>query len=246
MEIWLEKNGDRLRLPVTPLFSVPLTINNSKETLNEIGTVNIAGKPGLRTVALESFFPSQEYPFNEPGTNLDPWGYVRKIEYWARITEPIRLIITETPNNFEVLIDDFEPMVQDGSADVYYILNLSEYVRVETVVSDVKDEVVEVPKVQRFKTVEEIPEAVKTPSKYDTPGTMAKKLTGDSNNYKNVYTSKIESPAVRKIFTERTSNRPKPGQLQQDTLDIIREAMETMPGNRGKVATGRGSGGGVR
>lgn len=246
MEIWLEKNGDRMRLPVTPLFSVPLTINNSKETLNEVGTVNIAGKPGLRTVALESFFPAQEYPFNEPGTNLDPWSYARKIDYWARGTEPLRLIITETPHNFEVLVDDFEPIVRDGSGDVYYILNLSEYIHIESTVSDVKDEVVEVPKIQRFKTVEEIPEVLKTPSVHDTPGTMAQKLTGDSDNYKNVYTAKIESPAIRKIVTERTSGRPRPGQLQQDTLDIIREAMETMPGNRGKVAVGGGSGGGVR
>ena len=40
---------------------------------------------------------------------------------------PIRLIMSNTPINMLVTIENFEPGLQDGSGDVYYSLALSEF-----------------------------------------------------------------------------------------------------------------------
>lgn len=131
MEIWLVKKGDRLLLPVTPHYDIDEEQNNSREELNEMGTVNIAGKPGLREVSITSFFPRQIYPFVvSTEINLDPFHYYNKIRDWKHEDEPIQLIITDTPFNFDVLIDSFQVFESedDGSGSLHYSLSLSEYV----------------------------------------------------------------------------------------------------------------------
>lgn len=130
--MWLVKD-ERIRLPITPYFEIESGINNTKEDLNEIGTVNLAGKPGLRTCSISSFFPSKEGPYIESrDTKLDPYYYYDKIYQWSREGDPIRFIITETPYNFECLIDSFTAGETDGSGDLYYTLELSEYIRLKT------------------------------------------------------------------------------------------------------------------
>lgn len=132
MEMWLVKD-ERIRLPITPYFEIEAGINNSKEDLNEIGTVNLAGKPGLRTCSISSFFPSKEGPYIESrDTKLDPYYYYNKIYQWSREGDPVRFIITETPYNFECLIDSITAGETDGSGDLYYTLELSEYIRLKT------------------------------------------------------------------------------------------------------------------
>lgn len=195
MEIWLTYQGDRLRLPITPYFSISYSNNNSEETLNELGTVNIAGKPGLRTIELTSFFPAQRYSFLESSdARTDPYYYDRKIRNWAKQTEPIRLIITETPHNFEVLIESYESGEQDGTGDVYFTLFLKEYKRVkkgEKVTNNTDKEkdvdvIINSPNNERFQSTKPSA-AIKTVGEYDTPWTMAQKLTGEGDkNYKSL------------------------------------------------------------
>ena len=59
MEVWLTHQGERLRLPITPFYNIEEPQNNNTETLNEVGTVNLKGKKGLRSLTIESFFPSK-------------------------------------------------------------------------------------------------------------------------------------------------------------------------------------------
>lgn len=180
MEIWLVKN-ERLRLPITPFFEVQGSNNNSTENLNEVGTVNLAGKPGLRTASISSFFPSKEGPYLESSdVVLDPYYYYNKIYAWSRETEPIRLIITETPYNFEVLIDNFNGGETDGTGDVYYTLDLSEYIRLEaTKYVPPKTEIPPLNKVPRYADLPQIPQNLITVGKSDTPWTMAQKIYGN-------------------------------------------------------------------
>lgn len=187
MEIWLTHKGERLRLPITPLFDVNRSQNNSTELLNEVGTINIKGKKGLRSVTLESFFPSKEYDFLESSdVNLDPYFYDSKIEQWANSDEPLRLIITETPHNFEVLIDNYHSGEQDGTGDVYYSLSLTEYVRVteKEYIPPRADKPIKKENIARFAGAAAIPLALLTAGKHDTAWTMAKKLTGSGENSK--------------------------------------------------------------
>lgn len=180
MEIWLVKD-ERIRLPITPYFEINSSNNNSTENLNEIGTINLAGKPGLRSCSISSFFPSKEGPYIESGdTNLNPYYYSEKIYKWSRETEPIRLIITETPYNFEVLIDSYKAGETDGSGDVYYTLELSEYVRVEsTEYKPPKKNIPNMKNIPRYAGMAQIPAALLTVGKYDTAWTMAKKMFGN-------------------------------------------------------------------
>ena len=180
MEIWLVKD-ERIRFPITPFFEIQASNNNSTENLNEIGTVNLAGKPGLRTCSITSFFPSKEGPYLESSdTNLNPYYYSEKIYKWSRETEPIRFIITETPYNFEVLIDNFNAGETDGTGDVYYTLDLSEYVRLEaTEYQELTKELPKLNNMARYAGQSAIPLALLTVGKYDTAWTMAQKIYGN-------------------------------------------------------------------
>lgn len=180
MEIWLVK-GERLRLPITPYFEINYSNNNSTQNLNEVGTVNLAGKPGLRTCNITSFFPSNEGAYIESGdTNFNPYYYSQKIEKWARETEPIRFIITETPYNFEVLINSFNTGETDGTGDVYYTLDVSEYVRVgATEYVPPQNSIPKLKNIPRYAAMAQIPVALLTVGKYDTAWTMAKKIYGN-------------------------------------------------------------------
>lgn len=132
MEFWLVQDQDRLLLPVTPYPGVGDSQNNTTVELNEVGTVNIAGKKGLRKVNIESFFPAQLYPFvASTEISTDPYYYYNKIKAWKDAGLPVRVIMTETPHNFECLIDTFDVHEEDGSNSVYYTLNMSEYIRLE-------------------------------------------------------------------------------------------------------------------
>lgn len=134
MEIWLVKKDDRVLLPVTPFYSLDDSQNNTRENLNEVGTVNIAGKPGLRIVEIESFFPRQMYPFCvSTEISTDPFHYYNKIKDWKDEGEPVQLIITDSPFNFDVLIDNFpvREEMEDGSGSLHYSLSLSEYIWLE-------------------------------------------------------------------------------------------------------------------
>lgn len=184
MEVWLTLKGERLRLPVTPFYRVPFSNNNSNENLNEVGTINLAGKPGLRTCSLVSFFPGQNYEFLEnTDSNNNPFFYDRKIREWARLGEPLRLIITETPHNFEVLIDSYDSGEDDGTGDVYYTLELSEYVRIETTEVDTTNGEIKKESIERFDSQsEEVSKQLTTATEHDTPLTMALKLTGNEKN----------------------------------------------------------------
>lgn len=187
MEIWLVQNEERLRLPVTPFFNPERSMNNQQINLNEVGTVNLAGNKGLMTMTFESFFPAQDYYFIESSdVNLDPYFYVDKIEKMQLSKNPVRVIITDTPYNLEMLIDSFSTPEQDGTGDVHYTLSLSEYIRIEShkVYSEKEKSVITKENIARFAGGAGIATSLLTVGKYDTAWTMAKKLLGDGDKYK--------------------------------------------------------------
>lgn len=169
MEIWLVKKEDRLLLPITPHYNLDDKQNNTRENLNEIGTVNIAGKPGLREVKIDSFFPRQMYPFvASTEINTDPFHYYNKIKEWKDEGDPIQLIITDTPFNFDVLIDSFpiHEAEDDGSGSLHYSLSLSEYkwIGPEEVKKEKKDEIT-MP--ERLKIARSVPKQLMTTEEID-------------------------------------------------------------------------------
>lgn len=181
MEIWL----DKMKLPITPLFEISHPNNNVEENLSETGSINISGNKGLRTLEISSFFPSHRYGFLEDSNiDFDPYSYVRMLLDWREKNEPHRLIITETPFNFEVLIEDFTTSENDGTGDVYYRLSLKEYVRIKAIERQLPGYSKESSQanLDRLESSGAGTKKVKKAGKYDTDWTMAKKLTGNGEN----------------------------------------------------------------
>lgn len=204
MEVWLTHKGERLRLPITPFYNIEEPQNNNTETLNEVGTINLKGKKGLKTLTIESFFPSKDYYFLESSdVILDPFYYDNKIRNWANAKEPIRLIITETPHNFEVLIDSYTSGEQDGTGDLYYSLALSEYVRIEATEYEppVINRTIKAKDIKRFAGVVLPTMALLTVGKYDTVWSIGKKLTGNGKNGKQLLKqSGLKKPISGKVI----------------------------------------------
>lgn len=129
MDIFLSINNREqvIQLPVIPAeFKITTGMNNQTyETISQ-GEIKLIGLAALSSIVLESFFPVKDYPFARD-TTYKGWEYVNIIEAWKARRVPIRLVISGTPVNMACSIEKFEYGVQDGSGDVYYNLELSEF-----------------------------------------------------------------------------------------------------------------------
>lgn len=126
--IYLQSNGDQIQFPVGPAeFGVNVKQNNSVININNLGELNMIGKTGLKALTFSSFFPLQSYNFCAC-TPSDPKVYINTIEKWRTSGLPSRFIINGTPINYPVTIDSFSWTIKDGTGDVYFTLELKEYV----------------------------------------------------------------------------------------------------------------------
>ena len=188
MDFYLSYNNneEQLRLPVTPSdFELSQRNNNTVININALGEINLIGKKGLASISLSSFFPAQEYYFCKYTGVPKPYECVKMIQKWRDSGRPIRLIITGTSINYAMTIENFIFSEQDGTRDVYFTLELREYVFTKQVkptkVTTPNGTQVTVPATKR--------EAKPIPSKYkaqkgDNMYTVAKKTTGSMSNAK--------------------------------------------------------------
>ena len=188
MDFYLSYNNneEQLRLPVTPSdFELSQRNNNTVININALGEINLIGKKGLASISLSSFFPAQEYYFCKYTGFPKPYECVKMIQKWRDSGRPIRLIITGTSINYAMTIENFIFSEQDGTRDVYFTLELREYVFTKQVkptkVATPNGTQVTVPATKR--------ESKPIPSKYkaqkgDNMYTVAKKTTGSMSNAK--------------------------------------------------------------
>ncbi|MEK4247591.1 hypothetical protein MKZ20_20145 [Psychrobacillus sp. FSL K6-2684] len=129
MDIFLSINNREqvIQLPIVPSgFKISSPVNNNRHTTVNLGDLSLIGLRGLKELTIDSFFPSKDYPFSRDKT-YKGWEYVEKIEAWIDRKLPIRLIVTNTPVNMLMVIENFEYGPQDGSGDIYYTLSLSQF-----------------------------------------------------------------------------------------------------------------------
>ena len=129
MDIFLSINNREqvMQLPVLPKeFKIHTGMKNQTYDTISQGEIKLIGLSALASITLESFFPVKDYPFLRDRT-YQGWEYVEMIETWKVRRVPIRLIITDTPINMACSIETFEYGPQDGSGDIYYILELEEF-----------------------------------------------------------------------------------------------------------------------
>lgn len=120
------KLGD-IVLPINPAeLEIIQPQLNKRLTLLNMGTVNMKGNRDVATVTISSFFPGRSSPFWRYA-DMTPKKYRAKIENWKENKETKRLIITDMGINLAMLIDKCSFKVKEGSEDMYYTLELSEY-----------------------------------------------------------------------------------------------------------------------
>ncbi len=115
-----------VQIPVLPeeiTISSPQN-NESYETIS-LGELNLIGKMGLTTLEFSSFFPAYPLSFSKSNAMFG-WEYVEFFEEQRKRRLPFRMIITETPINMAVTIENFEYGMKQGK-HIYYTLSLKEF-----------------------------------------------------------------------------------------------------------------------
>lgn len=187
MDFYLSFNNleQQLRLPVTPSeFELRQAHNNTVVNITNLGELNLIGKKGLASMTVSSFFPSKDYHFCKYQGFPKPYECVKLIQGWKDSGKPIRVIVTNTPINYAMAIDSFVFGEKDGTGDVYFTLELKEYVFVKAS----KTEKV-TPSGTELKIPQTKRESKSIPSTYtvksgDTLYAISKRLTGNMSNAK--------------------------------------------------------------
>lgn len=198
-----------IKLPVLP-SEIMIKSPQKNEVFESIsiGELKLIGTKGLKSISLSSFFPAKDYPFLKDRT-YKGFEYVNIIEKWRDSKKPLRLIITETNINMPIVIDDFEYGTNDGSGDIYYTLNISEYKYYELKTVTISQGI-KISKMQKVaannknkRKQKKAPNGVYVVKKNDTYWTIARKLTGRS--------SKIEIEELKQACKDQKIAKLEPG-----------------------------------
>lgn len=128
-----ERRGLELVLPVTPA-SYDWSYGSVVETiaLDQLGDLNLRGSRKLAQKTLELVLPAQLYPFCNPGAIANPWHYIDRLRLWADSETPIRYIVSGTPINVSVLLEEISFGERDGTNDLYATVTMKEYQRLDS------------------------------------------------------------------------------------------------------------------
>jgi len=127
MDIFLSVNNREqiLQLPVVPPeFTITKPHKHDVFETASHGDLKLLGSAGLKGIIIESFFPVRDYPFLRSRA-YKGFEYVYIIDTWLMAKLPIRLIVTETPINMAVTVDNFEYTI-NSSGDLAYVLAFQE------------------------------------------------------------------------------------------------------------------------
>lgn len=127
--ISVENNKEVIKIPIPPInwsFGSPFGVQTFESI--DLGTISLIGKRGIKSFSFNGIFPkdNRTYSFDR-SKQMSAWDYVKKLEEWRRREIPVRLIITDTPMNIAMAINNFSYGVQDGTGDVYYTLDMQEF-----------------------------------------------------------------------------------------------------------------------
>lgn len=186
---------EQLQLPVNP---PGFTLNGSQiiNTLEivGIGEVSQIGNQGLKSLDITCFFPQKYASYCAYRDIPKPYEAVALIEKWRKSGRPIRLIVTDTPINMAVVIQDFKYGEEGGTRNVNYTLSLIEYKflkvkQVQTYQTALKSsaEKIEPPKSKNNRTTEKTAPGAYIVKSGDTLYKIAKLRTGNGANWRSIY-----------------------------------------------------------
>ena len=122
-------DGDYLALPVTPeKYQITTSQQNKTYDLLDFGEALVFGNAKLQRLKFSGFFPAlyHQYPF-VVGMRKSPQACVNQIMKWKESKKPVRVLITDSPVNHMMAIMEFNYEERDGTRDIYYKLNFTEY-----------------------------------------------------------------------------------------------------------------------
>jgi LysM repeat protein len=191
MEIWLQKNEDKLQLPVLPAtigYSSNLQFSDYVNTKG-VEKSQFSGKM-LKDYLLESLWPvAYDSTYCVARPSMSPQAFVRTIEEWINEGGVIQLQINSSNIKEAVSIRSFNWEWRAGhGTDVWYTLSLKEYeplvVATKTTSSGASNSSSTPPRTNETKP--------KTPSTYtvvknDTLSLIAKKIYDDASQWNKIY-----------------------------------------------------------
>lgn len=132
MDIFIKTNRKTIQLPVLPSsFFIKEAVNNTEVNINSIGTVNLLGKRGLKSIQFSSFFPAQQYNFLKCAAAA-PYTYCAELIKAMEENDICVLTITGTNISLTSTIESFEYGEEDRCGDVSYTISFKEYRSVST------------------------------------------------------------------------------------------------------------------
>lgn len=125
----LSCDGEKFTLPVTPWeYSVSSGQMNKVVSITQVGEALIFSNPKLRNLKFSCFFPAlyHEYPFIV-GDEKEPADCISLLTKWKESRKPVRVVISDSPVNMSMAIMSLSYKEKDGTKDIYYSLELTEY-----------------------------------------------------------------------------------------------------------------------
>lgn len=188
MEIWIKQGKTKFRFAVLPPeYEVTSESSNTQVNINALGEVNLIGKRKLQNVFFSSFFPKQQYYGCEYSNFPSPAESVKLIEE-IKSKGVLRLIITGIPINMECTIESFTWGENDGTKDINFTLEFKEYRKVRVKTKAQKEILPDkVTPAVTSRSAREVGSTIYTVENKDNLNKIAKKLTGNSANWKAIY-----------------------------------------------------------
>lgn len=183
----MKQGKDKFRFPVLPAeYQIEESHNNQSTIITAVGEINVIGKRNLRTVTLSSFFPAQKYSFLQYQNIITPSKAVSLFEKMKQ-NGVLTLIITGSKKiSMECTIENFIYGQNDGTGDINFEIELKEYRKIgKSKTNNIPNKTTtKITKPSTKRTTKVVKSQTYIVKKGDTLPKIAKKLTGDSSNYR--------------------------------------------------------------
>lgn len=186
MEIWINQDKTKFRLPVLPSsFTIEKTMDNKTVNIVSLGEVTRIGKRNLATITLDSFFPRNEETYAQYSGYPKPEKCVSIIT--SMMDAPVRLIIVGAGINMLATIESFSHGDMDQVGNVAFTIALKwqrtpklKKVKMTTKTKTTK----KIKKTTTKRTTKKVKSKTVTVKKGDTLTKIAKRETGSADNYR--------------------------------------------------------------
>ena len=193
-----------LKFPINPDV-LKKVIPSSSESVNIVGLgeVSVPQTPKLAEMTINSFF------WQELSTLVPPALYVNWLEEWQKSKKPAFMVVTRFNFSMWVTCENFEHWINAGEEeDIYYTLSLKEYKHYgakrikgnsnSKLINTINTVMKAVGKYAGYAVCVDIPKSSRTQNKEvvynpytvmegDTLSSISKKITGDTNNWNDLY-----------------------------------------------------------